>query len=80
MDNEKNQLIERIVGLRIKTNKAELGIHSLLRLWGFKGERPRLEPVPHYNSFNHQTDSELVYPPKHKTPKIQRNKATLYPL
>ena len=56
MDNEKNQLIERIVGLRIKTNKAELGIHSLLRLWGFKGERPRLEPVPHYNSFNNKTD------------------------
>jgi len=32
VDNEKNQLIERIVGLRIETNKTELGIHSLLRL------------------------------------------------
>ena len=51
MDNEKNQLIERIVGLRIKTNKTELGIHSLLRLWGFKGERPRLEPVQRYSYY-----------------------------
>ena len=40
----------------------------------------RLEPVPHYNSFNNKTDSELVYPPMHSFHLIQRNKASLYPL
>ena len=37
----------------------------------------RLEPVPHYNSFNNKTDSELVYPTMHSFPKIQRNEAKL---
>jgi len=39
MDKQKeHQLIERIVGSCIETNKRELGIDSLLPLWGFKGE------------------------------------------
>ena len=46
-----HQLIERIVGNRIETNKRELGIDSLLPLWGFKGARPRLAPVSHYRYY-----------------------------
>ena len=35
----------------LNAKKLELGIYSLLQLWGFKGERLRPEPVPHYNDY-----------------------------
>ena len=35
----------------LNAKKLELGIYSLLQLWGFKGERLRLEPVPHYSDY-----------------------------
>ena len=40
-----------LMGNSIKASKLELGIYSLLQLWGFKGERLRLEPVPHYSDY-----------------------------
>ena len=35
----------------LNAKKLELGIYSLLQLWGFKGERLRLEPVPYYHYY-----------------------------
>ena len=37
--------------MTLNAKKRELGIDSLLPLWGFKGERLRLEPVSHYRYY-----------------------------
>ena len=66
--NEKNQFIERIVGLSIKTNKRTKEFIPYVLFEALKVRDLRLEPVPHYNSFNNKTDSELVYPIIHSFP------------
>ena len=42
----------------LNAKKLELGIYSLLQLWGFKGERLRLEPVQRYR---HYDDSHKAF-------------------